>query len=144
MKKNLHTAGSKQTAGARKNEEEGAIDGNPSNQKKFSKDAAKDNKGTTRGPSMAQIADMVGKDPMEAEELKLANKQLSTLPDLAACASLKKLDISGNNLPSLDAIGGCKGLTWLNVKENQIQELTPMARNWKMQVLNIGSNGRHF
>ena len=94
----------------------------------------------TKRPSMAQLAEMVGKDPLEAEELKLCNQQLCALPDLSSSKSLKKVDISGNSLATLDAIAGCREITWLNAKENQIEDLGPISRQFKMQVLNIGSN----
>jgi hypothetical protein len=98
----------------------------------------------SKGPSMAQIADMVKKDPLEAEDLKLNNQELESLPDLSSCASLKKLDVSGNKLTTLDFMAGCRGLTWLNIKENQIEDLGPTSRQFKMQVLNIGSNSEFF
>ncbi len=132
----------KHSSGAFKDEESSFGGGKFDAEKKKNK-ADNQNK-NSKGPSMAQIADMVKKDPLEAEDLKFNNQQLESLPDLSSCASLKKLDVSGNKLSTLDFMAGCRGLTWLNIKENQIEDLGPTSRQFKMQVMNIGSNSEFF
>lgn len=90
--------------------------------------------------TLAQLAQVMGCDPLETEDLKLANKKLGTLPDLYPCKQLKKVDIGGNELATLEGLSGLRELVWLSIKDNRVEELDPLLRHVNMQILNIGVN----
>ena len=92
------------------------------------------------GVSFAKLAEIVGRDPLELSELKLAGKGLKEIPDLFPCKQLRKVDIAGNGLESLDCVSGLREMTWLSAKDNHVEDINPLLKLFKIQILNLGSN----
>jgi hypothetical protein len=68
-------------------------------------------------------------------ELKCSYNQLTTLPDLRQCVSLKKLDCSANQLTELPDLRLCVSLEYLDCSYNQLTELPDLFQCVSLEKL---------
>jgi Leucine-rich repeat (LRR) protein len=73
-------------------------------------------------------------------ELQCSGNQLTELPDLRTCVSLKKLYCSYNQLTTLPDLRQCVSLEYLYCYGNLLTELPDLSKCVSLQYLNCGNN----
>lgn len=76
--------------------------------------------------SSAILSDWCQKQPPEITEADASKRGISTVEDLSQCTSLRKLNLSKNELGGKHPLAGLhklSSLTWLNLSENKLDSL---------------------
>lgn len=72
------------------------------------------------------LSEWCQKPPSDITEADASNKGVSIVEDLSQCTSLRKLNLSKNELGGKHPLAGLhklSSLTWLNVSENKLETL---------------------